>query len=381
MNRSLGALPSASLDQVFLRSKNLMNPLPRLLALALFVVLAALVSLLALPAWRDIRVSPGREVPGAVGRAAGKGTAVDPISARTAPNALVLSHRFALVLGVIALVLAVTLLLLAGRPARPGDSRMPFSVARKEMGIFARLVQTSMAQGEELSRERDVRRRAEADAQLQQQLLTRSLEEKIRIGRDLHDGIIQSLYAVGLTIESVRALLQADPREADRRLEQTRARINDAIRDVRAYITGLAPEHLRHTGFAHAVDTTLAELGAGHQAARFDIKIDDTAAAQLSPDQAVEALQIVREAVSNALRHGGASLITVRVHQGDREVCLLVQDNGVGFDAAARRDGGHGLGNMQARAARIGALLRVTSQPGEGARVVATLPILQSTVL
>ena len=82
--------------------------------------------------------------------------------------------------------------------------------------------------------------------------------------------------------------------------------------------------------------------------------------------------------MSNALRHGGATVVTVRVHKGDREVCLLVQDNGTGFDAARGREGGHGLGNMRARAGRIGATLAITSHPGEGARVLANIPILPS---
>ena len=65
----------------------------------------------------------------------------------------------------------------------------------------------------------------------------------------------------------------------------------------------------------------------------------------------------------------------------DDEVCLLVQDNGAGFDAERKRSSGHGLGNMRARAARIGASLRVTSSPGEGARIVATVPVLQPSTV
>lgn len=357
-----------------------MNPLPRFLALALFVVLVALVSILAISVWRSARLEPepaDSRVTAAGPVAPGKAA---PPPARPGPRVFALSQRFALGLAIIALALAGTLILsLAARSART-DSQAPFVTTHTELGTLARLAQTSVAQGEELNRERDVRRRAQEDAALRQQLLTRSLEEKIRLGRDLHDGIIQSLYAVGLTIESVRALLRASPGEADRRLEQSRAQINDAIRDVRAYITGLAPEHLRQTEFAQAMDTTLAELRAGRDV-QFDIKIDDAAAGQLSPVQNEEALQIAREAVSNALRHGGASMITVRLHQGDREVCLLVQDNGVGFDARSRRDGGRGLDNMHARAERMGASLRVTSRPGDGARVVATIPIAQSPVV
>jgi signal transduction histidine kinase len=154
--------------------------------------------------------------------------------------------------------------------------------------------------------------------------------------------------------------------------------LNEAIRDVRAYIVGLAPENLRRAGFAHGLSALLGELRAGRDA-EFDMKIDDEAAALLTPEQSIEALQIAREAVSNALRHGGATRITLRMHKGDREVCLLVQDNGAGFNADRRRDGGHGLGNMRARAERIGGSLRVSSTPGEGARVLATLPVLQPT--
>ena len=97
----------------------------------------------------------------------------------------------------------------------------------------------------------------------------------------------------------------------------------------------------------------------------------------LTAEQSIEALQIAREAVSNALRHGGATVITLRMHKSDREVCLLVQDNGAGFNAAHQREGGHGLGNMRARAERLGASLRIISEPGTGARVLATLPIAE----
>ena len=350
-----------------------MNPLPRFVAMALFVVLAALVALLAVPVWRGLRSdAPTVTATGSTGA---------PAAGDAHVRAVALSQRLALTLAGAGLVLAVTLILgLALRPARTVDSRAPYATSRTEFGALAKLAESSAAQGEELSRERDVRRRAEEDARLKQNLLTQSLDEKIRLGRDLHDGIIQSLYAAGLTLESVRALVKSNPDEAERRLEKTRASLNDAIRDVRAYIVGLAPENLRRAGFGHALGGLLTELRAGRDA-EFDVKIDDDAAAMLSPEQSIEALQIAREAVSNALRHGGATRITLRMHKSDRELCLLVQDNGRGFNTAGGRDGGHGLGNMRARAERLGATLRVTSQPGEGSRVLATLPILQSTVV
>jgi signal transduction histidine kinase len=155
-----------------------------------------------------------------------------------------------------------------------------------------------------------------------------------------------------------------------------RTALNSSIRDARTYITGLAPETLRRTGFTRSLQTLLTELQSGSEA-RFDIKVDDDATALLTSEQTIEALQVARESVSNALRHGKATVVTVRVHKGDREVCLLVQDNGSGFDVASRREGGHGLGNMQARAESIGATLVVTSRPGEGSRMLVNIPILQ----
>lgn len=344
-----------------------MNPLPRYLALALFVALTALVALLAGSLWQGGRAEASADFVGAA--ASGPGAS---------RQAIVFSQRFALTLATIALALTLTLLL-ASRPTRPADSPPPFTV-RSDVGTLARLAESSVAQSAELDRERDVRRRAEEDAQLKQRLLSQSLDEKMRLGRDLHDGIIQSLYAVGLTLESVRELVKSDPVAAGQRLEQIRASLNNAIRDVRAYITGLAPANLRRAGFAHAVDAILQEMGAGREGL-FDVRIDEEAAALLTADQSLEALQIAREAMSNALRHGGASRITVRVQKSDQEVCLLVQDNGVGFDASVRREGGHGLGNMHARAERLGASLRITSQRGEGARVIATLPIVRTPAL
>ncbi len=343
-----------------------MNSLPRFVAMALFTVLLALAGLLAVPLWQDTGVDP-RAKPSAGSEAA-------PNAAR----ARVLSQRIALALATGALALAVTLILLQTfRPGRDAETQATFNTTRAEVGTLAKLAESSVAQGEELHRERDVRRRAEEDARLKQQLLAQALDEKIRLGRDLHDGIIQSLYATGLNVETVRALVKSNPDDAEQRLDQMRTGLNTTIRDVRAYIVGLAPENLRRAGFAQALAAAITELNAGRNT-RLDLAIDEEAAALLQPEQTIEALQIAREAVSNALRHGRASVVILRLARSDRELSLLVEDNGAGFDSA-RAASGHGLGNMRARAATLGAELRITSQPGRGTRVLATLPILGPT--
>lgn len=327
-----------------------MPPLPRLLALVLFVVLMALLGLLLVPA---------------LGAPRGE-TAATP--------ALVLSQRAALVLGALALTLSLVIALLPQRRPEPSTpSADPAATVRSEVGTLAQLARSSVAQGAELSRERDVRRRAEEDARLRQQLLEQSLAERIRLGQDLHDGIIQSLYAAGLNVEAVRPLVRTQPDEVDRRLEQMREGLNRTIREVRGFVLGLAPDNLHRAGFARALSAQLAELQAGREA-RFDLRIEDAAAAALTPGQSVELLQIAREAVSNAFRHGRATELSLQVALAEREIRLEVSDNGVGFDPAAARGNGFGLGNMRARAGRMGGSLRIESRPGAGTRVSATLP-------
>lgn len=338
-----------------------MSPLPRFLALSLFIVLAVLAVILAGP---TLHPSPG----GAPARVA----AVAPAPAA---RLIQVPQRLAFPLALIgtALALALAASLAAVRAPRTGDPGHGFAVQRAEMDVLARLAESSAVQGEQLAHERDARARAQADALLHQQRLNRSLEEQIQLGRDLHDGIIQSLYAVGLQIESARAVAGGDPAEADRRLTECREQLNRTIRDVRNYIDGLAPDTLRHASFAEAVELLVAELGAGRNA-RFDVRVDDAASARLSLEESTETLQIAREAVSNALRHGHASQVTIRLHPGDGAVCLLVQDDGRGFDPQ-RVQLGHGLGNMRARAERIGGNVRLESTPGTGTRLIFTLPV------
>ena len=276
------------------------------------------------------------------------------------------------------LMLALALFLITAAAAflgrlRPQAGALPLSEAQS----LSRLAQTSAEQGTALILERDERRRAEEDSQFQQTLLGHAREEKVQLGRDLHDGIIQSLYAAGLTLESARELVHRDPAEAERRLASTLAALNTVIRDVRDYIHGLAPERLQRASFGQALQVLTDGLRAGREA-KFDIQIDDEAAALLSPGQTTDALQIAHEAISNGLRHGRATMITVRLHRGEREVCLLVQDNGAGFDPAVHTNGGHGVNNMQARATRLGAELRLSSHPDTGTRVVVNIPTQQT---
>jgi signal transduction histidine kinase len=200
-------------------------------------------------------------------------------------------------------------------------------------------------------------------------------EERDRIGRDLHDGIIQSLYAVALSLEDVPELMGESPAEANARVDGAIESINLAIRDIRNFIYGLRPE---------AVDGTqvLAGLAALAEEVRHgglvDVETELQADADPGLDEAAggEILNLVREALSNAVRHGRAAQILLSLTLLDGVPTLVVSDDGVGFDVS--RDPGpghHGLANMAARAAAVGGRFEIRSTPGSGSRVIVELPM------
>lgn len=287
-----------------------------------------------------------------------------------ASRLVVLYQRVLLALGLLGGVLLVALLasMLFGRRGGLSEgTRSPFSTSRDVLSL-AHLARTSVHQQQELDRERDERLRAEAEARVRLQLLNRSLEEKIRIGRDLHDGVIQSLYAAGLTLQSAQPIAATDPAEAGRRVETTLDMINRTIAEIRAYITGLSPLSVRGRSVAGALQDVVEELRAGREV-HFDVQIDESAAAALSDAQMSDTLQIAREAISNALRHGEAAEVSVRLHAADDGVHLHVHDNGRGFEPTVLTRTGHGLANMRARAEGGGGRLAIDSATGHGTRL------------
>jgi signal transduction histidine kinase len=284
-----------------------------------------------------------------------------------------------LALGLLAVLVAALLFNLQRTPEPAGQRSGSRVALGTEFDSLSHLARTNVQQGADLERERSERLRADEDLHFQQILLNRALEEKIQLGRELHDGIIQSLYATGLTFEAAKNRLAHDPTEAARQLDSGLKALNATIRDVRSYISGLAPENLRQQSFAESV-RSLTQTVSGGRATVFDLRIDESTASKLTDAQCTDLLQIIREAVSNSLRHGGANKITIRLHESGGELGLLVQDDGKGFDPANLTARGHGLHNLQARADRIHAVLRTVSSPGEGTRTVVTLPVGTSEI-
>ncbi|MBX3750241.1 MAG: hypothetical protein KF897_09140 [Opitutaceae bacterium] len=256
--------------------------------------------------------------------------------------------------------------LAAGQP----EPLAPLLRGRDEFAATARMLEAFFAQRDALKREIEERRRVAAALAAAEADLRRTLEERTRLGRDLHDGVIQALYATGMGLAGIRALLRPGDTEAAERLNQCRATLNEIIRDVRNFITGLEPEALRQQTFTQAVHALL-EFMQSISPARTEAAIDEDLAAQLTLNQRANALHIMREAVSNALRHGAAEQIRVTLARTpEGQAALDIADDGVGFNPeAGATTRGRGLENLAQRATELGATFTLHSEPGAGTRL------------
>lgn len=200
------------------------------------------------------------------------------------------------------------------------------------------------------------------------------MDERERIGKDLHDGIIQSLYAVGLSLEDVPELMADDPAEAAARVDRAIESLNLTIRDIRNFIFGLRPELLEQADLAASIAALADEFRLN---TLIDVELDlEATPAGIPAEARIQLLQIAREALSNIARHAKASRASVSVAVEGGVLGLVVADNGRGFDPSLPRDAGHqGLRNMADRAAELGGELTIESAPGAGTRIIVRLPI------
>jgi signal transduction histidine kinase len=203
------------------------------------------------------------------------------------------------------------------------------------------------------------------------------VEERDRIGQELHDGIIQSLYAVTLSLEDASDLLAEDPAEASTRIDRAIDTVHTSIRDIRNFVLGLRPHLLERSDLVGGL-ASLADEFRLNTMVDTEIDLDEgvEATGALSDGRRAQLLQITREALSNSARHSGASRATIRLAREPGALILEIEDNGKGFDPANLPGGDHqGLVNMRDRTLSMGGQLEVHSSPGSGTRVVVRMPI------
>jgi signal transduction histidine kinase len=193
-----------------------------------------------------------------------------------------------------------------------------------------------------------------------------------RLGRDLHDHIIQSIYAIGLSLEDCRHAL-ADPQRLDSRLKSVLSEINDVNRELRNVLAGLESNTIQPKEFRTALKSLALTLE--HQDSnRIRIELDQSAVDALTTSQATELIHIAREAMSNSVRHGHAHTTSVILQNQQDQLRFVIEDDGSGFTPGESETKGYGLRNMAKRAEDLGAKFTIHAQKGLGTRIVLDIP-------
>ncbi|HYO43516.1 MAG TPA: sensor histidine kinase [Candidatus Limnocylindrales bacterium] len=204
-----------------------------------------------------------------------------------------------------------------------------------------------------------------------------ALEERARLSREIHDTLAQGFASVVTLLEAADGVLATNQAKAREHIHGAEAVARASLEEARGLVWTLRPRTLEDGGLPAAIERVAATAASSAPSTRVSVRISG-AFRTLHPDVEVAILRTAQEALSNAVRHAGASTITLTLTYFDDEVSLDVIDDGSGFDpasvAAPTREGGHGLPGMRERAEHLGGRLDVESGPGEGTAIALALP-------
>ena len=197
------------------------------------------------------------------------------------------------------------------------------------------------------------------------------VEERERIGRDLHDTTIQRLYGLNLSLEDVPELLAEEPAEAALRVERAIDTISRTIGEIRTFVFGLQPLDVSESGIVGALEHMAGEIS---RSLGLEVGLETDLAREPPMSATAELLSVTREALTNIVRHADATSALVALTDAEGTWRLEIADNGRGFDPkTAVRSGHHGIANMRERAHRMGGTLKVASRQGRGTRIILTV--------
>jgi two-component system, NarL family, sensor histidine kinase DevS len=200
------------------------------------------------------------------------------------------------------------------------------------------------------------------------------LEERERIGMDLHDGIIQSIYGVGLVLEHAKLLATEDPQHAQVRIQQAIKDLNETIRDIRSYILDLRPRQLGNENLMMGLKRLVTEYRANTLSeATLSGTSDDLN--DLNQEQAMALFHICQESLANVAKHAAARKVDISIWKTDDRVLMEIYDDGKGFDTEMMSMTlGHGLSNIHTRAHNVGGEVEISSTIGEGTHILTWVP-------
>lgn len=193
------------------------------------------------------------------------------------------------------------------------------------------------------------------------------IEDRQRIARDLHDSVIQDIFAVGLSLQGLST--RVSEMEVREQLDSSIDTLDGTVNTLRRYVFELREEVVPATGLDDKIQALVARMGSA-----YPTKVELSVEPLESYPSDQELVLLLTEALSNALRHADAAKISVDVMQKGEDILVRIADDGIGFDPA-NIEAGMGLANMRARALGLGGTLELEAEPGEGTTVIARIPI------
>jgi signal transduction histidine kinase len=204
------------------------------------------------------------------------------------------------------------------------------------------------------------------------------LNERERFARELHDGIIQSIYGVGLKLEQASILAEKRQDESKKQIVLAKSDLNQVIQDIRDYIQELQPEDFSCVSLREGISQLVREFRE-NMVIQPGLSFEGQQCGELNIMQINNVLQVLRELLTNVAKHSRAAEVQVKVIFKDQDIVIRVGDNGIGFDSESLRTenrGGEkqGLKNIFYRVGMLQGTVIFNTAPGQGTRYEITLP-------
>jgi signal transduction histidine kinase len=241
------------------------------------------------------------------------------------------------------------------------------SKSSSEFGEIARLIIDFFAQATDLRAETRHRQETESALRESEETLRQMLKDRTRLGLDLHDSTIQTLYASGMSLVAVENRNPQLPEESKQSIRDVRRNLQETIDELRRFI-GQAETTILANSVSESIQLMITFLRNTSQV-HIESEIEEIPNDRLDPKQGMHLLQVVRESVTNALRHAQAQVISVQVQVRPGLVRLRVEDDGIGLPQHTPEAPSHGMLNMHQRAELADAELEIKSRPGGGTRI------------
>lgn len=203
-----------------------------------------------------------------------------------------------------------------------------------------------------------------------------AIEERQRLAHDLHDSVTQTLFSAATIADAAHRLWQRDPASIERELLDLRELTQTALIEMRTLLFELKPQSLQNANIATLI-RQLANTLSGRASLNMTLELADNV--DCPTDVKTALFRITQEALNNIVKHAQASHVMIGLKQEGASVCLMIADDGVGFDPKAVEQTALGLRIMRERAAKAAIQLRITTAPNRGTRITAVWPQQAST--